>query len=197
MYILLIILLVIFCIIKSKEHFVQEPQINFTYDYNDIGYRLDYNQDLKLKQDPSTNTLVVSNIDPKRQRYLQFLSNINDKFKEAMPKTGPFRGSCDDNLNEQTQKRVLSQVFEKMNTENKDFPRYRTEHSKKDPKRGYDCVGMASHVCEMTNPYFYLSESNYFPPPWTVKTYKSIDYPTHTNLSCFNKNFDCCKSSLS
>jgi hypothetical protein len=113
-----------------------------------------------------------------------------------MPKTGPFRGSCDDNLNQKIQKQVLGDIFDTMDKTTKDIPHYKKEHSRTDPKRSYDCVGMASHVCETTNPYFYLSESKHFPPPWTVATYKSLDYPTNTNLNCFNKNFDCCKASL-
>ena len=67
----------------------------------------------------------------------------------------------------------------------------------KDKQKSIDCVAVASDICEFTNPYFYLSQSLYFPPPWTVNSFKNIEYQKNVDLSCFNKNYDCCRASLS
>jgi hypothetical protein len=125
----------------------------------------------------------------KRQKHLDFLGNLKNRFDELAPKTGGFRGSCDDKINAQLQKKVLNDVFTNLKQEK--------VHYKIDNKqKGIDCVGIASDICEFTNPYFYLSQSLYFPPPWTVNSFKNIEYPKNVNLSCFNKNYDCCRASL-
>lgn len=199
MYKLLVIVIVLYIIFfishsEKVERFVNANDPKFTLDYDDEGYKLEYIGKKKLN-DETVSKLVVSGLDPNKQKYLQFLGNINDKFKEYMPKTGTFRGSCDDKVNEAIQKRVLGEIFEKQQSD-KNKPLYKREKSKLDPNKSYDCVGISTNICEAPNPYFYLSESTHFPPPWTVATYKDVEYPKVTNLNCFNKNFDCCRSSL-
>jgi len=195
--VIVIFLYIIFSISHSQlkvEKFVNAKDPKFTLDYNDNGYNLKYTGNKRLN-DEDVSKLVVSGLDPNKQKYLQFLGNINDKFKEYMPKTGTFRGSCDDKVNQSIQKRVLAEVFEKQDSD-KGKGSYKREKSKIDPSKSYDCVGISSNLCESPNPYFYLSESTHFPPPWTIATYKNVDYPKVTNLKCFNKNLDCCRSSL-
>jgi hypothetical protein len=199
MYVLLVIILLYLFLFAQPikltvEKFVNTNDPKFTLDYNDDGYDLKYTGK-KTLNDEIVSKLVVSGLDPNKQKYLQFLGNINDKFKEYMPKTGTFRGSCDDKVNETIQKRVLAEVFEKQDSD-KGKGLYKREKSKIDPSKSYDCVGISSNLCETPNPYFYLSESTHFPPPWTIATYKNVDYPKVTNLKCFNKNLDCCRSSL-
>ena len=198
MYTLLVIIILLYMFFFKKlnvEKFVNANDPKFTLDYNDDGYNLKYTGKKTLNDKKVPEYIVVSGLDPNKQKYLQFLGNINDKFKEYMPKTGTFRGSCDDKVNEAIQKRVLSEVFEKQNNDKtKGF--YKKEHSKTDPSKSYDCVGISTNLCEAPNPYFYLSESTHFPPPWTIATYKNVEYPKVTNLKCFNKNLDCCRSSL-
>lgn len=205
MYYLFVILIVIYIFLLSNksrtESFVNTNDPKFTLDYHDSGYDLQYTGKKILNDENVPVYLVVSGLDPNKQKYLQFLGNINDKFKSAMPKTGAFRGSCDDKINEQIQKGILEDVFNKQDIEfgkkQTDKPIvYKKEKSKKNPIKSYDCVGVSNDLCETTNPYFYLSDSSHFPPPWTVSTYKNMDYPKNTNLNCFNKTFDCCKSSL-
>lgn len=57
-----------------------------------------------------------------------------------------------------------------------------------------DCVNKANNLCEVTNPYFYLSESTTFPAKW-IGPYKDIPLPKSTHLKCFKKMYDCCKAS--
>lgn len=201
MYIILILILIYLIInnwYKSKntvEKFISTIDPKFALDYNDSGYDLAYKGDTDLNDEKVPEYISVTGLDKNKQKYLQFLGDTNDKFKEYMPKTGTFRGSCDDKINEKIQKRILSEVFEKGGAD-KSTTLYKTEHSRVDPNKSYDCVGISNNLCESVNPFFYLSDSTHFPPPWTVSTYKDIDYPKNTNLNCFSKTFDCCRSSL-
>lgn len=198
MYVLLVIIILLYMFFFRKitvEKFVNANNPQFTLDYNDDGYNLKYTGKKTLDDTRVPEYIAVSGLDPNKQKYLQFLGNINDKFKEYMPKTGTFRGSCDDKVNEAVQKRILAEVFEKQDTD-KSKGLYKREHSKTNPSKSYDCVGISTNICETPNPYFYLSESTHFPPPWIIATYKNVEYPKVTNLKCFNKNLDCCRSSL-
>lgn len=195
--ILFLFTLVIIWFITPIENFVSYVDQKFTLDYNDSGYKIDYKDTKKLSDEESYDYMAIHSLDPNRQKYLRFLGRLNDKFKESMPITGSFRGTCDDNLNERIKKKVVSDVFFEFDQQvSNTRPKYKREVSKKDKSKTLDCVGISSELCETTNPYFYLIDSPYFPPPWTLDTYKDIDYPKNTNLTCFNKNFDCCKSSL-
>jgi hypothetical protein len=146
---------------------------------------------LDLEKTYVPENLKVSILKPQKQ--LDFLKSVKIRFDELSPKTGAFRGSCNDKINAQLQKKVLNDVFTNLKQEK---VYYKTEFSKNNKQVGVDCVAVASDICEFTNPYFYLSQSLYFPPPWTVNSFKNIEYPKNINLSCFNKNYDCCKSSL-
>ena len=193
-YYLLFALLVVLLINSRNEHFVTYIDPKFTLDYDDPGYNITH----KTLKDPYQNEpRIISPVDPRRQKYLQFLSTLNDKFKESMPKTGAYRGTCDDNLNEMIKNQVISDSFHELDKqESPDRRPYKREVSRTDKNNTLDCVGMSNELCETTNPYFYLIDSKSFPPPWTLTSYKDVDYPKHTNLTCFNKNFSCCKGSL-
>jgi hypothetical protein len=196
-YYLLVLFLAMILVNSGVEHFLPYSDPKFTFDYNDPGYKTDYVGDVKLEDQDLKDWRMIKPTDPKRQKYLQFLSRLNDKFKESMPKTGVFRGTCDDTINEKIKQQVISDSFQELDKEiSPDRRPYKREVSKKDKTKTLDCVGMSNELCETTNPYFYLIDSPYFPPPWILPTYKDIDYPKNTNLTCFNKNFSCCKSSL-
>jgi hypothetical protein len=138
------------------------------YDYNDLtGSTL-----LDLKKERVPDHLKVSGL--KRQKHLDLLGNIKDRLDQLNVK-----GSCDNKINAQVENQALNNVFTNLQKE-------------KDKTNAIDCVAMASDICEFTNPYFYLSQSLYFPPPWTVNSFKNIEYQKNVNLSCFNKNYDCC-----
>jgi hypothetical protein len=115
----------------------------------------------------------------KEQRYLTFLSNLNENFKSKAPKTGPFRGSCDDKINNAIQLKALHEEYSRLPKTN----------SHQD-----SCLAAANHLCEFTHPYMYLSETQ-MPPKWLMKSLKNLPLPTHVNLSCFASNYNCCKQS--
>jgi hypothetical protein len=143
---------------------------------------------LDLEKTYVPDHLKVSTL--KRQKHLNFLGTLKDRFDQLSPKTA---GSCDNKINAQLENKVLNDVFTNLK---KEKLHYKTEFSKNNKTNGIDCVAIASDICEFTNPYFYLSQSLNFPPPWTVNSFKDIEYPKNVNLSCFNKNYDCCRSSL-
>lgn len=162
-------------------------------------YNEGFNNDIELLK---YDKYKIDKLDLKKQRFLMYLDNINNEYKERMPKTDSvFQGTCDDKLNEKIQKETLKSVYSKMKPE-EDYKKYKLESSSKDVNGGVtqgnslDCVGISSYLCEYTNPYLYLSESKYFPPQWLVKTYKDIPLPKNVDLNCYNKTNDCCKWSL-
>lgn len=116
----------------------------------------------------------------KEQRYLSFLSNVNENFKSKAPKIGAFRGSCDDKINTQIQLKALHQEYSRIHGGN---------------NGGDPCVSAAHYLCEFTHPNMYLSETQ-MAPKWLMKSLKNQPPPTHINLSCFASNYDCCKQSF-
>jgi hypothetical protein len=122
----------------------------------------------------------------KDQRYLSFLSNVNENFKSKAPKTGAFRGSCDDRINTQIQLKALHEEYSRIQG---------TEHSRihGGNNGGDPCVSVANYLCEFTHPNMYLSETQ-MAPKWLMKSLKDVSPPTHINLSCFATNYDCCKN---
>jgi hypothetical protein len=146
-----------------------------------------------VKKEDYANTALITKYDDltvsqdglKEQRYLHFLSDVNDSVKEQMPKTGVFRGSCDDKVNIDIQKKVLNRAYMKVIKDNgliKDF--------QKDV-----CVSAANYLCEMTDPTLYLSQSR-MPPRWMMKSYRDVHLPKNTDLACFVSNYNCCKKSM-
>lgn len=121
------------------------------------------------------------------QRYLRYLSDINDKFQQEIPKTGPFKGSCDDTINKLAENKALRYAHDKMFN---DRSKFGDNIFERDP-----CVTLANYVCEFTDPNMYLSETANFPPRWTVKTLAKTPLPKHTNLNCFNSTLNCCRRS--
>lgn len=117
------------------------------------------------------------------QRYLTFLTDVNNSWKSKVPKTGPFRGSCDDKVNERIQNEALKEAYTKLDSLSL------SQQFSRDP-----CIAYANYLCEFTDPNMYIVNS-LFPPRWLVKTYSSQALPKQTYLSCFNQNYDCCKSS--
>lgn len=187
MYTIVFFILICLLYFTQNKNTVTESFIN----YNDPAYSL-----IVKDYSPSDipEHLKVSNL--KHQKYLSFLGNLKDRFDQLAPKTGPFRGSCDHKVNQDIQKKVLNDVFIDLENKQLSLPKYKKEFSKNNKGQGIDCVGISSDICETTNPYFYLSESINFPPPWTVNSFKNIEYPKNVNLTCFNKNHDCCKEAL-
>ena len=128
----------------------------------------------------------------KEQRYLSFLDNVNENFKSKSPKTGPFRGSCDDKINTMVQLKALNEEYSRSaqtlgTAQNIGTPQ---SGSHQDP-----CVSVSQYLCEFTHPNMYLSETQ-MAPKWLMKSLKNKPPPTHINLSCFATNYDCCKQSL-
>jgi hypothetical protein len=125
--------------------------------------------------------LVDTNLKP--QRYLKFLGDVNDSFRSKMPKQGPFRGSCDDKLNDKIQRLALKEAYTKLDGGG----RLQAQFSR-DP-----CVIYANYLCEFTDPGMYLVESKHMAPRWLVNTYNTQELPKQTSLSCFAVNYNCCK----
>ncbi len=137
-----------------------------------------------LNRDPLHYKELLIPTTTKQQRYLSFLSELNDNFKNKIPQTGPFRGTCNDKLNQVLQNESLKEVFNKQvksnNLENE---------FKRDP-----CIAVSNHLCQFTDPKMYLSESQ-IPPRWLMKSLRDKPLPHHVDLSCFNRTYNCCKQS--
>jgi hypothetical protein len=142
------------------------------------------------EQFESTSLLQDLDITPMKdtlgeQRYLSYLSDVNDAFQQAIPKTGPFKGTCNDTINKIAENKALKSAYDKMMS---DKTKFNGELFEKD-----HCVTLANWVCEFTDPNMYLSESLYFPPRWIVPTLAKMKLPKTTSLSCFNTNLNCCR----
>lgn len=123
----------------------------------------------------------------REQRYLSFLNNLNTTFKSKMPQTGPFRGTCNDKINQEIQKQSLKEVFHNQLTDNKHLGIQ--DDFKRDP-----CIAVSSHLCQFTDPMMYLTESQ-MPPRWLMKSLKDQPLPAHVDMPCFNRTYNCCKNS--
>lgn len=56
------------------------------------------------------------------------------------------------------------------------------------------CLSHAYNLCEMTDPIMRISQTKY-PPKWLMNSSIGGDTPpTYNNLSCFESNYNCCKS---
>lgn len=120
----------------------------------------------------------------KKQRYMSFLDELNKNFKNKMPHTGIFRGTCDDKLNQALQNQSLNEVFKNQIQVNKlqdDF--------KRDP-----CTAVSNYLCQFTDPMMYLSESH-MPPRWMMNSLKDEPLPSQVDTSCFNRTYNCCRKS--
>lgn len=129
------------------------------------------------------------------QKYLTFLNDINESFKQKIKNTTELNAErCSGQgsnieLDENTQREILQPVYKKWAQK---FPKYFNKTSD-----ALDCVSISDNLCQFTDPNFYLSSDRvYAPPPWTIKSYKDIEYSKQTNLKCFNENLSCCKKSL-
>lgn len=124
----------------------------------------------------------------KSQEYLSFLENVYSEFKK--------KTKTIDKLTDDIENDILSPIYKKWdeNTPNKTI--YKKELNKKG-ELSIDCTALSNHLCQYTDPNFYISSDRvYAPPPWLIKSYKDLEYPKQTNLKCFNENFACCKKSL-
>lgn len=140
-----------------------------------------------FNQDPYK--IYISDEKLQDQEYLTFLENVYSEFKNKTKSI--------DKLTDQTENDILSPVYKKWdeNTPNKTI--YKKEINKKG-ELSIDCTALSNHLCQFTDPNFYLSSDRvYAPPPWLLKSYKNLEYLKQTNLNCFNQNFACCKKSLS
>lgn len=123
-----------------------------------------------------------------QQRYLTFLENIYSEFKN---KTKNF-----DKLTDTMENWILFPVYKKWDEKTPDKLPYKKEFNKKGDI-SIDCTALSNHLCQFTDPNFYIpSDRVYAPPPWLLKSYKDLEYPKQTNLKCFNQNSSCCKKSL-
>jgi len=161
---------IIYFLLVLVFYFINIKTEMFTnYDYNDLNLTDDNStrfSPLDLKKEHVPNHLKVSGL--KRQKHLDLLGNLKESYIKGFFDT-------------QVEKKVLNNAFTNL---------------QKDKQKSIDCVAVASDICEFTNPYFYLSQSLYFPPPWTVNSFKNIEYQKNVDLSCFNKNYDCCIASF-
>lgn len=144
-----------------------------------------FTEDTNAYLDDYTIYKLDKRIALKPQRYLTFLSNVNDSLKSQMPKTAAFRGSCDDKVNERVQNESLKDAYTKLDTDGV----LKAQFSR-DP-----CIAYAHHLCQFTDPSLYLTETKTMAPRWLVNTYKNQELPTHVSLNCFNSNYNCCKRS--
>lgn len=117
----------------------------------------------------------------KKQRYLSFLDDLNVNYKNKLPQTGPYRGTCDDKLNQVLQNKSLQEVFDNQINDNN-----LQDEFKRDP-----CIAVSSYLCQFTDPMMYLSESR-MPPRWAMRSLKDEPLPYHVDISCFNKTYNCC-----
>jgi hypothetical protein len=130
----------------------------------------------------SKRTMTETFTSSSQQTYLNFLDTLLQEYKHLAPTTGPFMGSCDDKVNEKAQMQALYNVFKHSST------------TKTDTKQ--HCASIASKLCSFTNPSFHMAEKVDTPPRWLLPSLKDTPLPQHTNMSCFNTNFDCCVSAF-
>lgn len=124
-----------------------------------------------------------------QQRYLTFLENMYSEFKNKTKNI--------DKLNDSIENSILFPVYKKWDENTPDKKNYKKEINKKGDI-SIDCTALSNHLCEFTDPNFYIPSNRvYAPPPWLLKTYKDLEYPKQVNLKCFNQNSSCCKKSLS
>lgn len=137
-------------------------------------------------QDRYKNYIFDEKLKP--QEYLTFLENVYSEFKKKTKNI--------DKLTDNIENEILSPIYKKWdeNTPNKTI--YKKEINKKG-EPSIDCTALSNHLCQFTDPNFYIpSDRVYAPPPWLIKSYKDLEYLKQTNLKCFNQNFACCKKSL-
>jgi len=128
--------------------------------------------------------------DLKQQRYLSFL---DDTYKQLKQTTKNLKSCVTKELNDEMKKEILQPVYKKWDEMTPEKMGFKKEVDKK-TNVAIDCVGLSDYLCQFTDSNFYLSSDRVFlPPPWTLKSYKDIDYSKQTNLKCFNENLNCCK----
>jgi hypothetical protein len=106
------------------------------------------------------------------KQFKEYFTNINT-YDEYLIETN--------NLPQQTFLNFLEQSTNKkdLNTNKKNLKKHK-------------CIENSLKICELSNPYSYISNSNYFPAPWLIKSYKNTDYPKNINMHCFNIVSNCC-----
>lgn len=139
-----------------------------------------------FNQDPYKNYISEEKLQD--QTYLTFLENVYTEFKDKTKSI--------DKLTDQTENDILSPVYKKWDENTPNKPAYKKDFNKKGDV-SIDCTALSNHLCQFTDPNFYIpSDRVYSPPPWLLKTYKNLEYPKQVNLKCFNQNSSCCKKSL-
>ena len=128
----------------------------------------------KLLIDPYNRYTIDDPTKLHPQRYLDFLSTMNDIYVSKVPSSNTFRGS---GLTNGLENEILKDVYNNVIIDSKPH---------KDT-----CL---STLCEMTDPLMYLPQRSY-PPKWLIKSLRDIPPPKYTNMSCFASNYACCKSS--
>ena len=123
-----------------------------------------------------------------------FLGDLNNELLKYY-ESNASNGICDNNVENISLHNAFNKISHQSDTE------INTKNilNTKDPQIMFEsntndyCINKASNLCETANPYFYLSESQNFPAKW-IGPYKDTPLPKSTNLTCFNKMYDCCKS---
>ena len=125
---------------------------------------------------------------PKDDAYMDFLSDLNSSFKENLDKATDLNGQitpikqkvlCNDTIRKDIEIKSLKMAFDKIGTGKA------------------DCAYKSNHLCELTNPMLYLTETKNFPPRWIFKPYAKVALPKYTYLKCWNNLMNCCQTKIS
>ena len=157
-----------------------------------IYFRYYYKEE--FTNDNEFNKYLINN-DSKDSLLRDFLRDLNDNVNLQLSDTNIDK--CVEN--QKVSNESLRYAFTKIPSQSDTEIQTKNILNTKDPQLSFqtsfndDCVNKANNLCEITNPYFYLSESQTFPAKW-IGPYKDTQLPKGTNLTCFNKIYDCCKS---
>jgi hypothetical protein len=133
---------------------------------------------LPWRQKLSLELKRVSDLPTDKQPYLNFMQ----KLKDSPMKTAFLNAE----IRDRSTKAQISCPDLGCNNDLKEYIKTNSD---------FDCITKANDICEMTNPYLYISEDTVrFPPRWNIKTYVKAGVPKNTNLKCFNSIYNCCKS---
>lgn len=111
---------------------------------------------------------------------LDFMEDVDTTYKNLAPSSGPFRGSCDDKVNQLFQNKAVRAAF---------------SHVSKKPLEKHDCPRLAASVCTFTDPALFLGDHQGV--PFDHACYKTHLPPSTVNLTCYNSLVTCCARAAS
>lgn len=132
---------------------------------------------------PSTTTYTRFSLGrpPKKHKYLEFLYDVTEDFKNKSPKTGAFRGSCDEKVNTKVQNTVMHAAYSKLhNNSNTEAATSRQR-----------CQNAAVELCNYTHPYMHVNQTG-FAPRWLLKSLDNEPLPQQLDLACYASHYGCC-----